>query len=281
MAKKKLALIHTVHWYDSVITTLRCPSDPRVGLPSFGRTNYAACLGDSPARGAEGPVSHALVLTSFYAEQCRAAQRGVFVPRQTMRFRDILDGLANTIMAGEIVTDLGDQDARTNPKVSYSIGMPSVTVETIPVRPNTCGTAAQLDANRPQFWASSTGTLAVTNTNEARGYRWAEGSPVFSAMNTLSPPNKPACVATANENGGSERQRTGIFPPGSRHQGGCHVLMGDGAVKFVTDSIEAGDQSAVPIHKAGVTAATGKASPYGLWGSPGSRASKEVIQEEL
>ena len=29
------------------IPTLRCPSDPGVGLPSQGRTNYAACNGDS------------------------------------------------------------------------------------------------------------------------------------------------------------------------------------------------------------------------------------------
>ncbi len=29
------------------IPTFRCPSDPGIGLPSHGRTNYAACLGDS------------------------------------------------------------------------------------------------------------------------------------------------------------------------------------------------------------------------------------------
>ena len=29
------------------IPTLRCPSDPGVGLPALGRTNYAMCLGDS------------------------------------------------------------------------------------------------------------------------------------------------------------------------------------------------------------------------------------------
>jgi hypothetical protein len=32
------------------ISTYRCPSDPGVGLPSLGRTNYAACAGDSIAR---------------------------------------------------------------------------------------------------------------------------------------------------------------------------------------------------------------------------------------
>ena len=32
------------------IPTLRCPSDPGTGLPGMGRTNYAACLGDSAER---------------------------------------------------------------------------------------------------------------------------------------------------------------------------------------------------------------------------------------
>jgi hypothetical protein len=40
-------------WYGPWMTeipTLRCPSDPGVGLPASGRSNYAACLGDSTHR---------------------------------------------------------------------------------------------------------------------------------------------------------------------------------------------------------------------------------------
>ena len=29
------------------IPTIRCPSDPGIGLPALGRSNYAACLGDN------------------------------------------------------------------------------------------------------------------------------------------------------------------------------------------------------------------------------------------
>jgi len=55
-------------------------------------------------------------------------------------------------------------------------------------------------------------------------------------------------------------------------------LMGDGAVEFITDSIETGNQRA-PI----ITVANnpGAASPYGLWGSLGTRAGKEVINSEF
>ncbi len=41
---------HAAHQYDPWLTevpTLRCPSDPGVGLPAHGRTNYVACLGDA------------------------------------------------------------------------------------------------------------------------------------------------------------------------------------------------------------------------------------------
>lgn len=74
---------------------------------------------------------------------------------------------------------------------------------------------------------------------------------------------------------------SGILPPSSRHQGGCHVLMGDGAVIFVTDSIEAGNPSQDPVVYGGSGArAPGRQSPYGLWGALGTRGSRETIEED-
>ena len=65
----------------------------------------------------------------------------------------------------------------------------------------------------------------------------------------------------------------------SRHQGGAHVLMTDGAVKFVTDSIDTGNLAVGSITENGVgNRAPGVQSNYGLWGSLGTRASLEVIQ---
>ncbi|MBB3206862.1 prepilin-type processing-associated H-X9-DG protein [Rhodopirellula rubra] len=76
----------------------------------------------------------------------------------------------------------------------------------------------------------------------------------------------------------------GICPPSSRHQGGCHVLMTDGAVKFITDSIEVGNSASghVGIHGARTDLETpGSQSPFGLWGALGTHASKEIIDEEF
>ena len=59
--------------------------------------------------------------------------------------------------------------------------------------------------------------------------------------------------------------------------------MADGAVQFITDSVEAGDQKAPVIgaNLGGPSHQRGKKSPYGLWGALGSRAAKEVIEEQL
>jgi hypothetical protein len=63
--------------------------------------------------------------------------------------------------------------------------------------------------------------------------------------------------------------------------------MGDGAVIFITDSIEAGDaRHPVVRNNAAINAShpgtvAGSESPYGLWGALGTRASKEQIEEQL
>ncbi|CAN0407675.1 unnamed protein product, partial [Hapterophycus canaliculatus] len=194
----------------------------------------------------------------------------------------VLDGLANTIVAAEIATDLGDRDTRTLPIEDVELNMPATVI------PTACSSNTNIDPSRPQFWAG--GSLA--NVTNARGYRWASGFPVFSVVNTILPINSPVCTAATAEDdttGGGvagtnywPRYGSGFLPPSSRHQGGCHVLMGDGAVKFFTDSIEAGDQTQTPVVLGGAAPAVpGAQSPYGLWGSLGTRANKETISEEL
>ena len=131
------------------------------------------------------------------------------------------------------------------------------------------------DPDRPRFWAP--GTQINGSEEERRGFKWAFGLGLFSGMTTILPPNAPVCYDTSN----SDIFRWGIFSPSSRHQGGCHVLMGDGAVIFVTDSIEAGGGPMVSHNGNGGTLPPGSKSPYGLWGALGTKANSETIQEQL
>ncbi|SMP69040.1 prepilin-type N-terminal cleavage/methylation domain-containing protein/prepilin-type processing-associated H-X9-DG domain-containing protein [Neorhodopirellula lusitana] len=261
--------------YDPWVTTfpgLRCPSDPGTGLPAMGRTNYASCMGDSLYAINNGifDAKDNDVATSGgnwqgSREDARASNRGFFVAHKKMKFRDILDGLSNTIAMGEIATDLGDGDSRT---IAQGSGKPSD--GQMRDNPSYCiDQAGWIDPTRPTFWS-----VASTSTTYGRGYRWADFHDVYGMMQTVLPPNKPLCDAGNGE--------TGNFPPSSRHQGGCHVLMGDGAVKFITDSIEAGNSRAGAVWLKGSDARSpGSASPYGLWGALGTRANAEVISEEF
>ena len=63
--------------------------------------------------------------------------------------------------------------------------------------------------------------------------------------------------------------------------------MGDGAVVFITDSIEAGNSNAQTIYvnymstSSVLPSVAGAASQYGLWGALGTRANKETVEEQL
>ncbi|MCA9137676.1 MAG: DUF1559 domain-containing protein [Planctomycetales bacterium] len=261
------------------IPTLRCPSDPGAGLPAMGRTNYAACVGDSIVMMDQGPwyqVNN--IVTSppiSVAVEANASCRGAFVARKRMRFRDVLDGLSNTIFGGEISTDLGDRDVRT---------IASIQCESDEIRdePDHCEHDGYISPQRPRFWSNGNdgGAMPIlASNNQGRGFRWAAGGTVYTAINTILPPNKELCLGgdtTGDENS------IGIAPPSSRHQGGVHVLMGDGAVIFLADTIEAGDIHHTNVWSGGTgESVPGAKSPYGLWGAMGTRASREVIQEQL
>jgi prepilin-type processing-associated H-X9-DG protein len=67
----------------------------------------------------------------------------------------------------------------------------------------------------------------------------------------------------------------GILPPSSRHQGGVQIGFADGAVRFVTDGIDAGRADRPTVYL-GSSNPPGSESPYGIWGALGTRASGEL-----
>ncbi|EMI51694.1 DUF1559 domain-containing protein [Rhodopirellula sallentina] len=258
--------------WQTEIPTFRCPSDPGLGLPSHGRTNYAACLGDATHWLNTGPTRWNAELSAWANDresQIKASGRGVFVPRKVIRFRDVLDGLANTIMAGEICTDLGDHDSRT----SGSLLNPWSMIHDSPVL---C--REQLDPERPMFWDVANKdavTASIGSENQRRGFRWADGAALYTGFNTILPPNSGVCFAGGDSG-------IGMASMSSRHQGGAHALMADDAVKFITDSIEAGNTESGTVISGGTAGREpGAISPYGLWGALGTRASAEEIEENL
>jgi prepilin-type N-terminal cleavage/methylation domain-containing protein/prepilin-type processing-associated H-X9-DG protein len=246
------------------VPTLRCPSDPGVGLPAMGRTNYAACVGDATNYMDSGPFASRLTFDNYRNTRFLVSGRGVFRARTETKFRDILDGLSNTVAAGEIATDLGDRDVRTLTNTNTSSNG---------IHDNPIDCRDDIDPQRPRFWVS--GLTRVAAANQGRGFRWASGNAIFSSINNILPPNSEMCIRFGATG-------WGIAPASSRHQGGVHTLMADGAVVFISDSIEAGNSSNGTVVYGGTgNRAAGSESPYGLWGALGTRASGETVQEQL
>lgn len=255
------------------IAAIRCPSDPGTGLPALGRTNYVACTGDSAVENRNGYLRvHTdgqlpYVPTTSTANNANGSMRGTFVMRKQTGLRDILDGTSNTIAMGEIATHLGDKDVRTidanlpdNDNAAPFINDPLYCRNVTP----------GIDPARPRFWAVDT-----VSSSYGRGYRWADATPLFGQCTTIRPPNAEIC-------GMRSWDRNMSATMSSRHQGGVHVLMADGAVKFITDSIESGNQTIGNVrHGQSGARAPGSQSPYGLWGALGTRAASEVINESF
>ena len=263
------------HWGDynyepwaTEINTYRCPSDPGVGLPAHGRTNYATCIGDNAKQVWMGHKSW----RNYDGEFCSGDQgqiitanryiRGFGASRKFLRFRDILDGTANTIAMGEIATDLGDLDVKTTSVAGVPLG---VDVESGPSSSFHCQ-RDYTDPERPQFYVQATVAAGLLDVRNRRGYIWSHWAPLHTGFTAFLPPNSAVCLRNLDE------WTEGNYSASSRHPGGVHILMADGAVKFITDSIEAGNRDFPYIN---INA--GEKSPYGLWGALGTRAMKEVI----
>jgi len=259
------------------IAAFRCPSDPGTGAPAAGRTNYGVCLGDSfdgtiftlPIQWqppAPPGVPSSFTVTAGGSNAQRTFARGFFSHRVFRGFRDILDGLSNTIAMGEMATDLGDMDIRTKVNRIHEIDM------AIAGGVNTCRVLNHVDPLRPTFWCTGVGcplptgaggTLPTGSNTDDRGMMWMFAHAGNTGVMTNLSPNKELCIDRWYEGGGA-------FTVSSRHQGGAHVLMGDGAVTFITDSIEAGNINAPRV-------IAGQQSPYGLWGALGTRGNKETV----
>lgn len=274
------------------IGTFRCPSDPGVGLPALGRTNYAANVGDGmwpmhvgidfhPSR--MNSTDNAVWQRGTHPAtmiRVRCGLRGPFIPGKSVKFRDVTDGLSNTIAVAEIATDYLGTSAASGPQDIRTTG--ATGASQIPLLNNPKFCQPRIDVNRPKFWASGGTFSGATNR---RGFRWADYLGIISQVNTILPPNSEVCL-----NGfGVE---FGVVPPSSYHHGGVHIVMCDGAVKFITDSIDAGNSNSPCVYcniqgspsldgtnGTNSVLPAGSPSPYGVWGRLGTRASSEVISD--
>lgn len=173
--------------------------------------------------------------------------RGPFTSRLARRLRDVTDGVSTTIFMIEV--ESGERDASI-------LGRGVMGAAGISTNPSTC------------YSYVSNGNYTTTPDARKFGNYWAFGRSPTNFLKTVIPPNGPSCAVHSLGFGMPDADWLGTAS--SRHTGGCHVLYGDGAVRFVSENINTGNLSAAPVING--------PSPYGVWGALGSMSGGEPVE---
>jgi prepilin-type N-terminal cleavage/methylation domain-containing protein/prepilin-type processing-associated H-X9-DG protein len=193
-----------------VVKLFLCPSDQMqpvsaaYGVPVLGPTNYAVCVGTGTTNGG-APFGSPL------------SADGLFSAGTGFRITEITDGTSNTAMMSESLLGDGPENASGptipgNPQTVYAY-----TGFGTPLSDAACAKAAQ--------W----------NVANHRGFMWASGEMRCGSYNHYYTPNAPLydCVTNDATTYTSMAFRTAR----SRHTGGVNLLLGDGSVHFVSQSV--------------------------------------------
>jgi len=219
------------------------------------------------------------------------ANRGLFMPFSKKNMSAASDGTSNTIAASETCV----APVVTN---DYPMVKGGMIHELNPATPVTC-LQARDPGNRNQ----------LDKVNQKTGGWHFRGQAFFlgtgtNRFTTILPPNSPACSFKDTYTAGGDLlsgqnmgYQDGIHTPSSNHTGGVNAVFLDGAVRFVSDSVDytsatpggAWDQLPAksvtsllgPIDLPGGGASHGSfmapsgQSPYGVWGALGSPSGGE------
>lgn len=182
--------------------------------------------------------------------------RGMFGPGDAGKtnIASVTDGTSNTIFVSETLTGHDGTDTGLKSGIATS-----VTVRNTP--------PAQCLATR------GPGNMLTGSTSNGKGRRWSDTRNYYGVFFTILAPNSPSC--------GTEREA--LISATSNHTGGVNVGMCDGSVRFISDSVNAGDPTKflgegmpgfVPSDPHQYTGP----STYGVWGALGTRSGGEVAQ---
>jgi prepilin-type N-terminal cleavage/methylation domain-containing protein len=225
--------------WQNQIGILLCPSSnipTNRYYPNAMQRSYHFCVGTTIVGNYNGATNG---LFSFQSPGAGGAPCPTGVTAQK-GFRDITDGSSNTIVVSEKALGFNPQTTSI-----YGHSAFSFTASSLLANPATClAQATNKKYNLP---------LTQISTWTA-GSLFAFGHPHWGAFNTVLPPNSPSCYEGAD----NPSNRSGIFSVTSYHPGGALVCMGDGAVRFVSETIDCGNFG------------TGTTPSYGVWGALGT-----------
>ncbi|MDR0609820.1 MAG: DUF1559 domain-containing protein [Planctomycetaceae bacterium] len=252
--------------YRAEISALLCPSDSNNRKPvelAPARINYRASQGDWPAAG-----------TTNGSDDFRGIVTGISL---WGKLSIITDGTSNTVLASEHNCGGGmPNDLRSgvhNVSGVFHSGSRLLNPQ-ICLTTDLNGSSEILNGIEDTFPGSPGAVVATGWSNNTGGYSWLDSGTFFITFQTILPPNAPSCSET-NVANGFQNNRT-LVPATSNHSGGVNLVLCDGAVRFISNTIDVGSELNLP--PGGTTSAPEAPtanSRYGVWGAMGTPQGKE------
>ena len=252
---------------DARLSYIKCPSETgdSVNSSNVATTTYAACIGDVIASCGRTYNSHRL--RGFFPGGFGMLKGTTASYGNTYRylfcnsFADLIDGSSNTIAMSEICVGIPDRGKRIKGGIVCKSSFTSGSL---------CIDAADpTDRNL----INETG-LTDSSFSTRRGEAFCSGQSFATTFTTVLPPNSPNCAVSTSLNSDS----SAFYSAQSYHSGGVNALFGDGAVKFIPDTIEVKNMSYGPSSWDSSTSdmPIGE-SPFGIWGVLGSASGGESV----
>ncbi len=228
----------------SRIAGFLCPSDPYAGSGAVNANN-ANNSNDCSYVGSFGTTT----LTAPPAPPGTSqGSTGVFTYYRSYGIRDILDGTSNTIAFSEGL--VGGTSANKY-RGTAVLGVGTTSDQLLDANSNPTAIQTGLNACNTTFQAGS-------NLNQWRGIYWEVGAIGTTMFNTIVPPNSKLYPWSAcRSSGGGWPDQATYANASSVHPGGVNVLMADGSVKFIKDTVA-----------------------QSIWWALGTRANSEVISSD-
>lgn len=215
-----------------VVSSLLCPSDP---APS----QYTVVSGSTTTvmAGNNYMISTGSGTGTNYDD--RSATDGVVWINSSARFRDVSDGLSNTVFMSEAIRGDGIDvtlPAGITPRFPYrkllNASTGSSSASPGPGYNGSGGGWSGTPISNPDLFAVlAVGTgWRAGQAGTGRGVSWLRGLNHNVTTNGYNTPNSRIPDTTMHG--------VGFFGPRGLHTGGAHALFGDGAVRFLGDNVD-------------------------------------------
>jgi len=207
----------------SVFLCPSAPPAPKRGSNPAGwdgpGSNYGWCYGSRPLANWDGNGTTGA-----------STSNGMIAQLSQTKMADVTDGLSNTILASELLG--GSNAPQAGPgKFPYDVfysndGLFTFANKDFP-------TVTELDA----IGSAAKSSPAGIKSNNGTMPLWYAAS--HSAFNTAATPNwKWPTAGGGCCPGGAHDWGNGIVPPRSAHTGGVNAVLGDGSVRFISDTVD-------------------------------------------